>query len=339
MVSTSFNTRSRAAWTTNLELIFLVGSPRSGTTWLQAMLSCHPAVCTGPETFFFATFSEAEKEFLRPKERRIGLAEYLSQEEFYRVIGELFWLSISALPEAPAGTKYFLEKTTNHCVYSEFILKTFPRARFIHIIRDPRAVVASILRAAKSWGNNWAPTDVREATRIWSTLIQYGRGIRNLVGNPDQYLEVKYEDLRVDTRKHLSKLLSWLGLDATNDVIAEIIEANSLQKTRIDTQKFSSIPMTPMSAVSPISDTPYPPGFVGPAPGRAEDVELSWLECASVETMVSELLTECGYARTKRCRLPGERFAIVLADVLLRRSSLFAEKIVKIFGKGRSLRF
>lgn len=335
----SFNTRSKAAWTENLDIVFLVGAPRSGTTWLQAMLSSHPAIYTGPETFFFATFNEAEKEFLRPKERRIGLAEYLNHAEFYELIAELFWLAISALPEAPAGTKYFLEKTTNHCAYSEFILKTFPRARFIHVIRDPRAVVASILRASQGWGKNWAPTNLREATRMWSTLIRYGLRIKTLVSNPDQYIEIKYEDLRLNPSQHLFRLFSWLGLDATDDVIAEIIEANSLQKTRIGTQKFSSIPMTSMSAVSPISDTPYPPGFVGPAPARAEDVELSWLQCASVETMVSELLTQCGYARTKRCRLPGERFAIVLADVLLKRSRLFAENIVKIFGKGRSFRF
>ena len=44
-------------WTNNVEMIFLVGCPRSGTTWLQAMLSSHPTVYTGPETQFFFSFS------------------------------------------------------------------------------------------------------------------------------------------------------------------------------------------------------------------------------------------------------------------------------------------
>ena len=336
MTLPSFSTRSRAAWTSNVDLVFLVGSPRSGTTWLQAMLSSHPAVYTGPENCFFATFAETEKEFLRPKERRIGLAEYFSKEEFYRLIGDLFWLSISALPEATPETKYFLEKTTNHCMFSDFILKTFPGARFIHIIRDPRAVVASILRASKSWGENWAPADVREATRMWSTVIQYGRGIKDLVGSPNQYIEVKYEDLRFDPSQHLSRLFCWFGLDATNDVIAEIIDVNSLERTRIETQKFQSIPMTPKSAVSPISDTPYPSGFFGPAPAKGEDVDLSWLQIASVENLVGDLLTQCGYERTKRYRLPSERFAIGLAHLFEKNSKLLTESFVKMFGKSRT---
>jgi len=158
-------TRQRSAWTYNVDLIFLVGAPRSGTTWLQAMLACHPAIYTGPEMWFFATFGAAEREFLRPKDRRVSLSEYLSKNDFYQIMAGLFWLSVSALPAPSVTPSYFLEKTTRHCFYANFILSTFTNAQFIHIIREARAVVASMLRASRGCGENWAPERTIDAAR------------------------------------------------------------------------------------------------------------------------------------------------------------------------------
>src|SRR5687768_17973655 len=36
--------------------VFVIGSPRSGTTWVQRLLVAHPAVCGGQESHFFAAF-------------------------------------------------------------------------------------------------------------------------------------------------------------------------------------------------------------------------------------------------------------------------------------------
>jgi len=38
---------------TGHNLVFLVGCPRRGTTWLQRLLACHPAVRTGQESHVF----------------------------------------------------------------------------------------------------------------------------------------------------------------------------------------------------------------------------------------------------------------------------------------------
>jgi sulfotransferase family protein len=294
-------------------VLFLVGSPRSGTTWLQAMLSSHRSIYTGPETFFFSTFAEAEKEYLRPKERRIGLAEYLGKDDFYRLIREVFWFSISALPEPAAETKYFLEKTTNHCMCAEFILRTFPKARFIHIIRDPRAVVASILRASKSWGKTWAPQTARDATKMWSRVFLSGKRIKDLVANPDQYVEVRYEDLRTDPSRHLSSLFHWLGVETCAKVIGDIIELNALEKMKGQDEQFPSIPVTASSAVIPVAETPYPEGFFGPAPVRAEAIELSLLQRATVENLVGDLLADCGYRKANTVAFCGELIRIIAA--------------------------
>src|SRR5947209_5758409 len=141
---------ARAPWTYDAELVFLVGSPRSGTTWLQAMLACHPEIYTGPETQFFGSYQPVEREYLREKDGRCGISEYLDPSAFYRLIAESFWSVVSALPEPPRQPRYFLEKSPYDCVFAELILRTFPRARFIHLLRDARAVVASMLRISQN---------------------------------------------------------------------------------------------------------------------------------------------------------------------------------------------
>ena len=76
--------------------------------------------------------------------------------------------------------------------------------------------------------------------------------------------------------------------------------------------------------------------ILGPAPAKGEDVDLSWLQLASVENLVSDLLAQCGYERTKRYRLPSERFAIGLAHLFEKNSKLLTEIFVKMFGKSRT---
>src|SRR5713226_3907199 len=89
---------TRAPWTRDLDLVFLVGSPRSGTTWLQGLIASHPAVHTGPETQFFGAYHSVETEYLREKDGRCGISEYLSKEAFYGLMAESFWTVVSTLP-------------------------------------------------------------------------------------------------------------------------------------------------------------------------------------------------------------------------------------------------
>ncbi len=289
------NTKPRADWTRDLEVIFLIGAPRSGTTWLQAMLASHPAVYTGPETFFFGTFGAAEQEFLRPKERRVGLGEYLSQSEFYAFMADLFWRSISALPPPAGKPRFFLEKTTHHGERGDFILKTFPRARFIHLVRDARAVVASLLRASHDWGKSWAPSRVRRATLIWCNLVQSSRSIRSLVPDASQYTEVKYEELRRAPERGLADLFRWIGVEADRALVLRAVEENALERAR--ERGFASIPTTAQSGVTPIADTSYPDGFFGAGNYSVDQIQLNALQRRQVERMAGDLLRELGYLK------------------------------------------
>ena len=291
--------RPRAPWTYNVDLAFLVGCPRSGTTWLQAMLASHPAIYTGPETRFFALIGNLEKEFLRPDAGKAGLPVYATKDNFYQVTSELFWSLISALNYPQGEAKYFLEKTPQHCLVSEFILNTFPNARFIHLVRDGRAVVSSMLRASKSWGQHWAPETVDQATRSWLQHTQAGRKIAEQTKGTNQYIEVRYEDIRQNPHEQMSRLFEWLGLPTEESLISSIVESNALDNVVSSKKPFASIPMIDGKAIVEKNSTAYPEGFIGSASFNVEDIQLTKLQRLRVEYLAGKLLQELGYPEVK----------------------------------------
>jgi hypothetical protein len=281
----------RAAWTEDTELVFLVGCPRSGTTWLQGLIATHPAVYTGPETQFFGAYDSVEREYLREKDGRCGISEYLQPEAFYGLMADTFWTVISALPEPESPPRYFLEKSPYHCVFAEMILRTFPRARFLHLIRDARAVVASFLRISQSWGSGWAPDTAERGTQFWYECVSAGCAIAEKVSSPTQYLGLRYEDVRADPEQYLSGLYEWLELPYDAALIHSAIEANSLARCRSGEELFPAIAMPNTACEQP----KYPDGHVGPAPRSADEAALSDEDRLTVERMAIDVLEELGY--------------------------------------------
>src|SRR5262249_42693252 len=150
------------------------------------------------------------------------------------------------------------EKTNGHGLYMDFVLRTFPNARFIHIIRDGRAVVASMLRASKSWGSSWAPRSAEKAAQMWKRNVTTIRAHARKL-NAYQYIEVRYEELRREPQQQLAQLYEWLGLSVEPSQLDAIVESNALEHSRNSSQAFTSIPMTDQSNFAKI-DIAYPKG-------------------------------------------------------------------------------
>ncbi len=95
------------------------------------------------------------------------------------------------------------EKTALHALFLGTLLEWFPDATILHVVRDPRAAVASLQRAP------WASSSVVTNARKWLTLNQAARRFRDRPG----YLEVRYEALVTDPSGELQKICSFLGED------------------------------------------------------------------------------------------------------------------------------
>lgn len=281
---------ARAPWTEELEVLVIVGAPRSGTTWLQSLLACHPAIATGPETHFFRTLASAEVEFGRQRDRPLGVSEYWSAEQFREVVERMFWGLVSQLPPPRDPPRYFAEKTPIHCMYAEFILRVLPRARFLHVIRDGRAVAASLLRASKGWGKSWAPDTIWKAAERWGVRVRAGRAIRELVEDERHYGEVRYEDVRRNPEAALAVLFDWLDLEADAGLVEGAVRANALENSGA----FASIRMAGASENTESSEA-YPVGFVGPAPVDPTLIDLTGKQVRRFEVQEGQLLEELGY--------------------------------------------
>lgn len=193
--------------------VFLVGCPRSGTTWLQIILGSHPQVATVRETHLFHWYVTnlytqwgAEKDY----PSKDGLRVLLSAAEFDKACRQFTDVIFDKIEARNPQAEILLEKTPDHLRSWRIIKRLYPDARFLHIVRDPRAVASSLLAFGReSWGEG-APRDVTEAALFWRTNVRIGREELPQLG--DDYLEVRYEDLSSIPDTVLGRICTWLGI-------------------------------------------------------------------------------------------------------------------------------
>lgn len=126
--------------------------------------------------------------------------------------------------QAYRGKRRFVNKNTNNCARVRYLNAVFPGAIFIHIIRDGRAVANSLLNV-KWWPNLplwWAgftPNDWKregkspyELTALhWKTMVS---SVLEAVPylQPEQYIEVRYENLGRDPTGEMRRIIEFCGL-------------------------------------------------------------------------------------------------------------------------------
>jgi hypothetical protein len=224
------------------ELFFVVGSPRSGTTWVQKALNGHPEIsCSGEGHFLTELAPRLEKalDFYNRSIRRRSKLSLGDEDAFLTLEEPDKLLSLAVLlimyRNARPGNRWIGEKTPDNILALERLSCIFPAARFIHIYRDPRDVCVS------AWFNNlrfntaatlekwpslkaYAPVHAR----AWSNRIAAAR--RFAAVHPDKYCEMRYEALSADFERMFPKALDLLGAPATAEIIAACRQAGSFEK-------------------------------------------------------------------------------------------------------------
>jgi hypothetical protein len=173
------------------------------------LLSQEPTVAASRATHlysdFFRSFIDSWKRF---DGHKAGLAELLSEQEAFEWIGDFSSLYFARVAQRQPGARIILEKTPGHALCGSDILRVFPESYFIHVIRDPRAVVTSLRAASRSWGTDWAPGQIADATAMWENHINKAQEIGALT---PQYYEMFYENLHMTCTEEIMRLFEWLG--------------------------------------------------------------------------------------------------------------------------------
>jgi LPS sulfotransferase NodH len=205
--------------------IFVVGCPRSGTTLLQLMLHAHARIAIPPETRFLLTAYWQRREFgdlSQPGNRR-QLARWivdrtetrfgdlgLDGEEIVRQITEgpgTLGSALGAIFQAYAarfGKPRWGDKRPAYLQNLDVILRLFPDAQIINVVRDGRACVASLKEMS------WHKEDIYGTVAAWARAVDDARRAARRL-DADRWHEVRYEDLVADPHAELTRICAFLG--------------------------------------------------------------------------------------------------------------------------------
>lgn len=209
--------------------IFVVGAPRSGTTLFQRILDAHPRIGVADEIIYFDIIVNVRSEV--PDLKAAGAIDALFErlpkmdhfhnwnglDEVLAVVRRelmedpdptypLFFLKLMQVYARLRGKVRFGDKTPWNVRHLDEILAIFPDARIIHLVRDPRANVASRVELPRT------SKDVITAAIKWRIDVEAARrfatGGKAHAGN---YLELRYEDLVSDPEPWVRKVCAVVG--------------------------------------------------------------------------------------------------------------------------------
>lgn len=220
-------------------LLFIGGVPRSGTTWTQLLLAAHPDIASGRETHIFGRYVNRMFEIYR-KERdenqADGLSKYFDRAEYTEVIIKgIVTATLEKIADRKPEARVVLEKTPSNIWNTRMIRKLFGRqARFLHIVRDPRSVYASLKAASgEDWGD-WADMTPEAFAHRWVGAQIRAAGACDLFG--EGYREIAYETLRADPHATMKAACDWLGILADEATIAAAVDQNDLARLKTQTR-------------------------------------------------------------------------------------------------------
>lgn len=183
------------------KVVFVIGAPRSGTTLLQNIIASHDELFSiEGETGIFSyqnLFAKNRKHF------------GLSDEEIEKIMSEskdivdFFQKGINVISKQN-GNKIFIEKTPQHILYLEFLLKHFPNAKFVHIVRDGRDAFCSARKHSGIQQN----TSLKRYVNYWKKCVSCPM----LTKNTSALYTVKYEDLSNNPKVEIEKVMKFLAL-------------------------------------------------------------------------------------------------------------------------------
>ena len=124
--------------------IFIIGSPRSGTSILRLLLDSHPNISCGPESKFLIEMNN-----LICKKFWFALADFGFDKSYWQLKNAQYFSDFQYEYARKRGKKRWAEKTPAYSLDLEVINILFPDCQFIHIIRDGHDVLASVVRR---WG-------------------------------------------------------------------------------------------------------------------------------------------------------------------------------------------
>ncbi len=180
--------------------VFVVGMPRSGTTLVEQILASHAQIgAAGESTALSRTIERAG-----PFPALVGA---LTPGDA-ATIGRLYLDQVRPLAN---GRRMLVDKMPSNFLYAGLIVQALPRAKIIHVRRDPLDTCLSCYTKlfTREQQFSYDLTELGRFYRAYEALMAHWRAVLPA----DRFIEIAYEDLVGDFELQARRLVRFLGLD------------------------------------------------------------------------------------------------------------------------------
>ena len=219
---------------TQAPIVFLVAKDRSGTTLLQTMLDSHPNICAPLESRFVLHLknkyqnktswnNSLKSQFVKDlfKEDKMvllweldlealnGRLENLPETTTYGEICKQVYVSSKSFHKKETA-KLIVDKNPIYAIMIPLLQKIYPGAKFIHLVRDYRGNISSILNLHKG-------TSVKNLGLSWvMTNSEIEKSKQN---SPENFITLRYEDLLDNPQDEIERLMNFFNLKFHSDML------------------------------------------------------------------------------------------------------------------------
>jgi hypothetical protein len=204
--------------------IFIVGSPRSGTSILTWCLGQHANIFPVPESNWMGEFglnvAASYQMGIARGDRTILSAMDISREEFFATFGRsindlilrhrLDLEKKRKMTRPPTEPKMrWVDGTPEYSLHIYALRKLFPEALFIHVLRDAREVVRSMLNFHRVAGTHLVQNE-EQAYKYWLRMVNACVQAEQAYGSAVVH-RLSYTALIDDPERAIRSLLKFVG--------------------------------------------------------------------------------------------------------------------------------
>jgi len=302
--------------------LILLGAPRSGTTWLQSMLGSHPRIATPQELHLFSDYlhplwTKWRRHLDYPvSDRRTGLSNCFTEEEFEDSLRGIVAQAYGNILKAKPGASVVLDKSPSYASCATFIHLLVPEVRFVHLIRDGRDVVSSLVRAGEGWGRGWAPKTIQGAAVKWRDRVTASRELRT---GSAAYMEVRYENLLEASADVLMDVFRFLDLPYDEAFCLEVAANHTFERMQASGGADSSLIRLGEQSATSSKGLQEPEGFLREGRSGTWADHFTAFDRWNFDQVAGQLLCELGYADDGWTRVSPVRAGLFAGWHALRR--------------------
>lgn len=202
-----------------LNPVFIIGVPRSGTTLLRVLLDSHSNIAAAPETpWILGGYGKYSLRDIAAylMEDRLGPVKNLMGEDEEVILEGIRALldRILAAYLEKRHKKILVLKTPDDIRYIDFLLKLYPHSQYVHIFRDGRDVACSTVGKKGSFFGDkltdYGELNYENAMRRWYEWEKKVRSVFDGNGRPS-CIRISYEELVTHPEETMKRVCEGIG--------------------------------------------------------------------------------------------------------------------------------